>query len=747
VFAVFMVASSAFALACSAILDIPDRELDTLDASSPQDVTVESSPPADVDQRADTGPADAPIDARRDVATAQLSAPTLDFGPSGCGAGESDADAEAGGGGTDAGGLATRTLTLTNAGIVPLSWEASLSSTPEFALVGNASGSIAPGASDSVTVSAQPIAISATAGAVLQAVLTLTMNDPAHLSVDVPVTITASGATIAISPGTADFGQVKVNNAATPIPITVQNVGNAPVTVSVAQPADPQLSLTSGGSLSNVTLPAGGSVTGLVAHFTPTSTNVTTDTAVVTTAVGSVLCGTNDAIIGFSGQGTLGSATVQPGSLDFGTVSCGTQAVAKIVTLSNVGTAPYTWGASLGSTNYYTLSTPTNGALAPGANVVITVTPAPIPGPPQTASVTSRFYSDQLTIIENATADGGNETIIVPLYETAGGAILTESPATLPFGYVPVGTPSTAQFGVSNLGNAPATVSFTVSPAAFAVAPQGQLVPGGSSYTANATFAPTGTGAVSGAAKVTVSSTVLCAPLPPDIAMTGTGTLIPVSVSPTSVDFGLVHCGARAPAQTVTLRNTGAGNQSFTWSATVTTPDGGIPPFAIGPNGGTLGPNRSVGIVVTPNAIPAVSPTSANYFGATLTITTNVPGDSPHVVPLTETAQGAILSFAGSLAFGGVKTGKRETLTLGIVNNGNTTPTVTLTRTGSGASAFTFASPSIAANGDGATTGDDVTFAPTMVTTYAAQATMSVAGGTPLCAPLPGAANLTGNGM
>ena len=45
-------------------------------------------------------------------------------------------------------------------------------------------------------------------------------------------------------------------------------------------------------------------------------------------------------------------------------------------------------------------------------------------------------------------------------------------------------------------------------------------------------------------------------------------------------------------------------------------------------------------LTLTPKQIPASSSTAADAFADTLTITTNISGDTPHNVQLHETAQG-----------------------------------------------------------------------------------------------------------
>ena len=142
----------------------------------------------------------------------------------------------------------------------------------------------------------------------------------------------------------------------------------------------------------------------------------------------------------------------------------------------------------------------------------------------------------------------------------------------------------------------------------------------------------------------------LCAALPPTIQLTGAGTT-GVSVSPTSLDFGLVQCNQAAkPYQTVTINNTGpattytptlmAGSSSpYTLAdAASGNPIAGGSPIA-------LGSAASATLRVVPKAVVSPASTAADAFSDTLTISTMSAGDQPHIIGLHETAQGAVLTL------------------------------------------------------------------------------------------------------
>src|SRR5207237_327836 len=101
-------------------------------------------------------------------------------------------------------------------------------------------------------------------------------------------------------------------------------------------------------------------------------------------------------------------------------VDCGTTAPAQTFTLSNTGTATFTWTAALtkGGSSPYTVL-PTSGSITPGGTPqTITVTPKAIPS---ASAVTAGLYDDTLTISSSAFGDTGTP---IALQETAHGAIL-----------------------------------------------------------------------------------------------------------------------------------------------------------------------------------------------------------------------------------------------------------------------------------------------------------------------------------
>ena len=694
--------------ACGTIIGFPDRVLDESDSA-----VAEASTLPDVDAPDAANDTSTPVDAG--PAHASLSTTALDFGLVTCGAAAP----------------APKVLTITNFGGEPLVWTAKLAPTPDFSLTSASAGTVAPGAFATLTIASIGVSALSGAGDTAQGILLLTTNDAMSPAVSVPIKRTAAGGTLTVVPLTASFGETPVGVPAQSIPIALKNTGNQAVTVGLGAitPAGGGFVLGWTNAPAAISIPAGGTLAGLVAGFNPTAIASFSGNAAIN--VTGALCGTNPASITFTGGGTSSPVSVQPGSLDFGLVDCGTDAIAKKVRIVNSGAQPVpTWNASLALGSAYTLSATMGGPIAPGSFAEVTVTPNTIPS---TSAVSPNLYGDTLTI--TTTLPGDPDPHPIDLLMTARGAIVDASATALDFGSVLETVPATTTFTVSNSGNAPATVSYSTNPSVFTVAPQGQVVGAGATYTATARFAPVAQQSYTGKAIMTVSAgTVLCAPVRPPINLSGAGAT-GGQISPTTVDFGLVSCGATGTTQTVTLSNTSA--DEFAWTASLSTAY-----FTIDPASGTLAAGASADITVTPQAIPAVSTTAPDFYGDTLVVSVPSLG-ATFRSSLHMTAEGAILSFfpTPTLDFGLVKKLGSKTKPYAVVNSGNFAAPITLIRSGSQYSM----NPSASTASAGSSATLNASFNPTSTGTI----TGSIAVNTPakLCAPLPPALNLTGQGF
>ncbi len=151
--------------------------------------------------------------------TAGFDAGTLNFGLVGCGV-------------PDAG---SETLAITNTGSGTLTYTATLASTAAFNIDGGSSlsGALTANQTGHVTVAADPVPTTESAGQVLNTTLTLTTNDPAHTSTSIPVQVTAAGGVVNLSPATATFAATAVDQTAANYPVTLTNTGNEGILVSL----------------------------------------------------------------------------------------------------------------------------------------------------------------------------------------------------------------------------------------------------------------------------------------------------------------------------------------------------------------------------------------------------------------------------------------------------------------------------------------------------------------------------------
>jgi alpha-tubulin suppressor-like RCC1 family protein len=103
-------------------------------------------------------------------------------------------------------------------------------------------------------------------------------------------------------------------------------------------------------------------------------------------------------------------------------------------------------------------------------------------------------------------------------------------------------------------------------------------------------------------------------------------------VNTNEVAFGAVLCGSTGSPQTVTLSN--PSESTYSWSARLER--GTSSPFDFEPKSGVLPAGQKVTIVITPDPIAADA--SPEVREDTLTIVTDLAGDTPHAIRVIETA-------------------------------------------------------------------------------------------------------------
>jgi hypothetical protein len=577
---------------------------------------------------------------------------------------------------------AAQTFTIANTGTASFTWSASLgkgASSPYT--VSPSSGTLAPGATPT-TITVTPAKIpfpSALTANLYGDTLTIT---PSGISGGSPQTValteTAAGAVVTVSPSPLPaFPGTQEGQASAAATLTITNTGTLPVTIT------PTIGGTGQGSFllatpGAKTLAINGGSYSPGPTFKPQATGTLNAQVSLAAGANDVLCQPLPAAVAMTGTGTNGSITLGASSLAIAAQPCGaTAGLTQSLKLTNNGTASLTWNAAiLGNTGFSVA--PTTGQLAAGGgNVTITVT-----GPTfATTRGNVTPVTDTLRITTTAFGDVNHD---VSLSSTPSGAILSWGNAltSLPFGGVqatPGGTkPKSLGFSVVNGGNLPATVSFGLTGnGQFTFGPQNTAVAGGGTLNATATFDPTTSGAQSGTMTLGVAGgTTLCGALPAGVSLSGTGQQGVLGGVPTGESFGLV-CNASAASQTFQLTNTGAIAYDFNASGT-----GG---YAVSPASGTVSPGTPVTVTVTPPAEGFA--TYGTPVNGTVSVTTDIPGDTTHSFSANGTVQGAVLSFVNimqmpepTVSFGSTVQGT-GTYTTHIKNSGSGSPTVNVSIT------------------------------------------------------------------
>ncbi len=476
----------------------------------------------------------------------------------------------------------TATFTIDNTGNAPLDVTGITSSDAAFT-VSPTTGTVAPGASLTVTVTFAPTTAGAATG-------TLTVASNGGTAT---VALTGAGVApapvISVTPTTLAFGTLTVGTPASQT-LTISNTGTAALNVT---------GITSSNALFTAT-----PTTGTVAPGASLTVTVTFDPTAAGAATGTLTIASDDvanpaltvALTGNAVAAPTAIISVTPTTLALGSVTTGTTGTATF-TIDNTGNAPLTVTGITSSDAAFTVS-PTTGTVAPGAALTVTVTFAPTTDGPATGTLTI------------ASDDAANPAVTVALTGTgvAPAAVLAVTPATLDLGSTVTGTTTTATFTISNTGNAPLDVTgITSSDAAFTVAPATGTVAPGASLTVTVTFAPTAAGAATGT--LTIASNGGTA----TVALTGAGTTPPapvLAVMTTTLDLGSTATGTTTTA-TFTISN--AGNAPL--DVTGITSSGAA--FTVSPTTGTVAPGASLTVTVT------FAPTAAGAATGTLTIASN----------------------------------------------------------------------------------------------------------------------------
>jgi sugar lactone lactonase YvrE len=506
--------------------------------------------------------------------------------------------------------------------------------------------------------------------------LKLAIGDTGDHLVDSNVFIAAgslNSSALNLSPATLAFGSEGVGVTTAPQTVTLKNTGTTTVTIVNMGTAVP-FAMSSTTCIS--VLAANASCTVSVT-FAPTQLGLAQGQFTITTNTG----GSNiQQFVSLSGTGVSpATATVQPTSLAFGSVTDGTTSAAMSVTVTNDGGSALIFSAIGASANFAVTNAGTcavgGAGVAVGNSCTIFVTFAP------TQAIA---YNGTLTITDNTTTSP--QTVSLSGTGVAGAAPVVSLSATmLTFPSEPIGTASPAQtVTVTNTGNANLVFTGITPSGDFSVASSGTTcVTGGSgiaaeaSCTVNVVFTPTASGTRTGSLSFADNATGS----PQSVSLTGTGVAPApvVSLSATSLTFPSEPVGTASPAQTVTVTNTGNANLVFA----AITPSGD---FSVASSGTTCA-TGGAGIAASAscNVKVVFTPTATGTRTGTLAFTDNAAG-SPQSVSLTGTGVTAapVVSLSATML----------TFPSEPVGTASPAQTVTVTNTGNANLVFTAITPS-----------------------------------------------------
>jgi hypothetical protein len=428
--------------------------------------------------------------------------------------------------------------------------------------------------------------------------------------------------------------------------------------------------------------------------------------------------------------GPAPAVSLNPTSLNLGSVAVGTTSAAQSATLTNSGTADLTISAisvtGANASDFAQTNTCPIGPATLPANGTCTISVTFTPGAAGTRSAS-------VSISDNAVGTPH----ALPLSGVGLGPVASLSTGSVNFGNETVGYTSAAQTvtltnsGTSDLHISAITLAGT-NPGDFAqtnTCPQAPSpLAANARCTISVTFSPTVTGAR--AASVQISDDAPGSPQ--SVALNGTGTTPApaVSLSASSLSFGTIVIGNTSASQSVTLTNSGTAALTINSIGLGGTNPGDFAQTNTCPiNPSTLAQNGTCTITVT------FTPTSTGARTASVSIADNA-ANSPQSIALSGTGQNptapAVTLSPTSVNFGNV-------------NIGSTSPAQSVKLTNSGNAALSISS--IAITGTNSTSFAQTNTCPSGSSTLAAGAscTISVTFTPTVSGPLSASVSITDN--
>lgn len=323
------------------------------------------------------------------------------------------------------------------------------------------------------------ITFSPKAGGTRTANLNMNDSDPASPQV---VSLTGTGTTapaVTLSPTSLTFGNQLVGSNSPSQPVTLTNTGSASLSITSVAVTGTNTGDFSETNNCGSTVAAGASCV-INVTFDPTKTGSRSAKITVTDNASP-----STQTVSLTGTGIQGAVTFSPTSLSFGNQVWETSTVAKVITLTNTGTATLTISSvAIGGSNPgdYAQTNTCGTSLAAGAScsINVTFTPQALGSRPANVSVSDNAPNSPQTVSLNGT----------------GLTSVSLTPASLGFGSHKVGTTSSIKtVTVTNLGKALTIQSITMggaNPGDFAQTNTcGSSLAAGASCTISVTFTPT----------------------------------------------------------------------------------------------------------------------------------------------------------------------------------------------------------------------------------------------------------------
>ena len=389
--------------------------------------------------------------------------------------------------------------------------------------------------------------------------------------------------------------------------VTITNITTSAVSISSIIPSgDFAISSKTCGS----SLAGSGNCTVTVTYKPSVVGGVSGDLTIAYTGIGS------PDRLGLSGTG-LAPLTATPASLAFGTVTVGTTSAAKTVTLKNDNPST-ALSISFASSGDYTVTagggTPCGTSLAASASCTLSVTfkPHQNGGVEGAVTVTDGVSLSPLVVALNGSGSG------------APASPLTFSPTSLSYTNTVVGTSVAKTVTVKNVSASSVSITKVSASGDYSASGCVTTLAPLATCTLTVTFKPSTTGTIDGSVALSNGTTVN-----PDVLNIVGTAILPLTISPATVNFGNVTVGTSSASTTITLSNNTAAAISIGFTASgdfSATAGGGTPCTA------SLGAGAHCTLVVK------FSPTTTGAVSGVVTVT-YAGGFSPQAVKLTGTGQ------------------------------------------------------------------------------------------------------------